>query len=81
MLGKHDLVDIVIVAEIESQGRVVGIESRMPILVSGVGQSHLTAMLLIEMAGVGHYRIVRQILVEINLKLRAHGEQEIDWTI
>ena len=26
MLGEHDLVDIVIVAEVESQGRVVGIE-------------------------------------------------------
>ena len=78
MLGKHDLVDIVIVAEVESQGSVVGIEARVPILVGGVGQSHLTAMLLIEMAGVGHYRIVRQILVEINLKLRAHGEQRFD---
>ena len=28
MLGEHDLVDIVIVAEVESQGRVVGIEAR-----------------------------------------------------
>ena len=55
MLGEHNLVDIVIVAEVESQGRVVGIETRMPILVGGVCQSHLTAMLLIEMAGVGHY--------------------------
>ena len=55
MLGKHDLVDIVIVAEVESQGSMVGIEARVPILVGGVGQSHLTAMLLIEMAGVGHY--------------------------
>ena len=78
MLGEHYLVDIVIVAEVESQGSVVGIEARVPILVGGVGQSHLTAMLLIEMAGVGHYRIVRQILVEINLKLRAHGKQSLD---
>ena len=78
MLGEHNLVDIVIIAEVESQGRVVGIETRMPILVGRVCQSHLTAVLLIEVAGIGHYRIVRQILVEVYLKLRAHGEQGLD---